>query len=202
MNSTSAWLAYRENIKSVEIKSGVTSIGNYAFSGCSSLTSVTIPDSVTSIGDSAFSGCSSLTSVSIPDSVTSIGDRAFFGCKSLTSVTIPDSVTSIGDYAFDGCSSLTSVSIPDGVTSIGDYAFAGCCSLKDVYYSGAESKWRESDISIWCFFQTFAVIHYAVEDIHPDYIFHSYHDTLTSFDNPMFDVIFKPITSPRSASAG
>ena len=66
-----------------------------------------IPDGVTSIGEYAFSMCSSLTDVNIPDSVTSIGEEAFFGCSSLTSVTIPDSVTSIGEEAFWGCESLT-----------------------------------------------------------------------------------------------
>ena len=85
-----------------EIQDGVTSIGGWAFYGCSSLTSVTIPDGVTSIGDDAFEGCSSLTSVTIPDGVTSIGVSAFYGCSSLTTVTIPDSVTSIRDWAFDG----------------------------------------------------------------------------------------------------
>ena len=84
-----------------EIQYGVTSIGGWAFYGCSSLTSVTIPDGVTSIGDDAFEGCSSLTSVTIPHSVTSIGYAAFYGCSSLTTVTIPDSV-SIRDGAFDG----------------------------------------------------------------------------------------------------
>ena len=107
----------------------LTTIGNYAFRDCRSLTSVTIPDSVTTIGDQAFAYCYDLTSVTIPDSVTTIGNYAFSGCRSLTSVTIPDSVTSIGASAFDSCSSLTSVTIPDSVTTIGDKAFTSCSSL-------------------------------------------------------------------------
>ena len=114
------------------IPDSMTSIGSYAFYGCSGLTSVTIPDSVTSIGERAFYNCSGLTSVTIGNSVTSIGSSAFAGCSGLTSVTIPDSVTSIGSYAFAGCSGLTSVTIPDSVTSIGSYAFYNCYKLVEV----------------------------------------------------------------------
>jgi hypothetical protein len=100
-----------------------TTIGQYAFCECSSLTSVVIPDSVTSIGDSAFFYCTGLTSIVIPDSVTSIDSGAFQSCSSLTSIVIPDSVTSIGSSAFYACSGLTSVVIPDSVTSIDSGAF-------------------------------------------------------------------------------
>jgi hypothetical protein len=119
-------------LTSLNIPEGVTSIGDYAFEGCSSLTSIAIPEGVTSIGNYAFFNCSSLTSIDIPESVTSIGDSAFFHCSSLTSIDIPEGVTSIGDNVFGGCSSLTSIDIPEGVTSIGSYAFYGCSSLASI----------------------------------------------------------------------
>ena len=120
------------SLSSLVIPDSVTSIENSAFEGCSSLSSLVIPDSVTSIGDRAFGDCSSLGSLVIPDSVTSIGDSALYGCSSLSSIVIPDSVTSIGDRTFGDCSSLGSLVIPDSVTSIGDYVFLSCSSLTDI----------------------------------------------------------------------
>ena len=64
----------------------MTSIGDYAFYDCSSLTSITIPNSVTSIGVYTFFGCSSLTSITFPNSVTWINEGAFHNCKNLENV--------------------------------------------------------------------------------------------------------------------
>ena len=126
------WAAAQEYIQSVVIESGVTSIGDDAFYGCTVLTSVTIPGSVTDIGGSAFEDCTGLTRVVLPHGVTSIGMYAFDRCSALTDVTIPNSVTMIGDGAFYGCTGLANVTIPDGVTSIGDYTFEDCSSLTSV----------------------------------------------------------------------
>ena len=117
---------------------GLTSIGERAFDGCSGLTSMEIPASVTSIGRSAFADCSGLTSVEIPAGVTSIGDSAFYGCSGLISVEIPASVTSIGWAAFSGCSGLT------------------------VYYQGELARWCEGD---WTYLMKFCDILYINGDL-------------------------------------
>ena len=130
--SLPAWRQYKENIRTVIISEGVTSIGNYAFSGCANLSGITIPSGVTSIGNHAFMGCADLSSITIPSGVTSIGNRAFSDCTGLSSVTIPTSVTSIGNDAFYGCSSLGGITIPSGVTSIGNWAFSYCSSLSSI----------------------------------------------------------------------
>ena len=105
-----------------------------AYPAGKSVESYEIPDSVTSIGDDAFSGCTSLTSITIPDSVTQIGAYTFYECTSLTSVMIPDSVTTIGFWSFRGCQSLTSITIPKNVSSIDNHSFYDCSLLADVYF--------------------------------------------------------------------
>ncbi|MCI6252994.1 MAG: leucine-rich repeat domain-containing protein, partial [Bacteroidales bacterium] len=118
--------------KNSHIPNSVTSLGDYCFAGCSSLTSITIPNSVTSLGDRCFYGCSSLTSITIPNSVTSLGDECFSYCSSLTSITIPNSVTSLSYCCFSGCSSLTFITIPNSVMSIGEACFSYCSSLTSI----------------------------------------------------------------------
>ena len=110
----SPWFDYNESVKTVKIESGVTTIGNYAFFGCSRMTSITLPSSLTSIGEYAFCSCESLTSVTLPSGLTSIGSLAFYYCESLTSITIPADVTAIEYGAFFGCSSLTAINVDSG----------------------------------------------------------------------------------------
>ena len=131
------------SVKKVVIKDGVTSIGNFAFYNCTSLTSITIPDSVTSIELAAFNNCNNLTSITIPDSVTSIGDSAFELCNKLSSITLSNNITSIGNWAFHGCH-LTSITIPDSVTSIGAMAFYSCSNLQTISLS-CKSSLKKSD---------------------------------------------------------
>ena len=132
------------------IPNSVTTIGNYAFVACDSLTCVTIGDSVTTIGEGAFARCTSLTNVTIPDSVTTIGSSAFWVCNSLTSVTIPDSITTIGYLAFADCESLTSVYCKATTPpSLGNNAFRYNHSGRKIYVPRgcgsaykAASNWR------------------------------------------------------------
>ena len=102
---------------------------NTLIQGCNT---TVIPNNVTSIGDYAFEGCTGLTSITIPNSVMNIGEYAFYDCTGLTSITIPNSVTSIGEGTFSDCTGLTSITIPNSVTNIGEYAFSYCTGLTSI----------------------------------------------------------------------
>lgn len=158
------WRSFRDQITSVVVSPGVTSIGNLAFTRFSKLIHVDIADSVVSIGEQAFSDCSRLTDITVPQSVTYIGVKAFdsctnlssitlstnnitsirpytfSGCSELSSIVIPDGVTSIQSGAFFNCTKLTSITIPGSVTSIGSNVFDGCTSLNDIRYSGTSES--------------------------------------------------------------
>ena len=164
MSGHQPWRSFRDQITSVVVSPGITSIGNCAFTLFSKLIHVDIADSVVSIGEGVFSECSSLTNITVPQSVTYIGVNAFdsctnlssitlstnnitsirshtfSGCSKLSSIVIPDGVTSIQSGAFFNCTKLTSITIPGSVTSIGSNVFDGCTSLNDIRYSGTSES--------------------------------------------------------------
>lgn len=164
MSSNQPWHSFRDQITSVVVSPGVTSIGNLAFALSRNIIHVDIADSVVSIGEQAFFKCSSLTNITVPQSVTYIGVNAFdsctklssitlstnnitsirphtfSGCSELSSIVIPDGVTSIQSGAFFNCTKLTSITIPGSVTSIGSNVFDGCTSLNDISYSGTSES--------------------------------------------------------------
>ena len=138
--SDQPWYSFKQQITSVVIHPGVTSIGECAFSWFPKLTHVDIADSVISIGGNAFKSCSSLTNITIPQNVTYIGGLAFSRCTSLSSITLSNNITSIGNAAFKNCTNLTSITIPSSVISIGSNVFDGCTRLNDIRYSGTSEN--------------------------------------------------------------
>lgn len=125
------------SLEEIRMPDSVISIGHYAFRYCSKLISINIPVNVKSIEDGAFEGCSGLETISIPSGVTRIGSFVFLNCNSLSKISMPSGITVIGVSAFSGCSSLSSISIPASVTSIGGDAF-GNCNLQSIYYQSDE----------------------------------------------------------------
>ena len=153
------WKPYREEIQTVIIKDGVTSIGNYAFYYCSALAQVTIPNSVESIGSAAFYYCKVLTEVTIGSSVTSIGNSAFSMCFALTAINVANgniAYCSIDGILFNIDKTLlvkypankpeTAYTIPNTVISIGNSAFDRCKTLTKVTIGNNVTK-----IGNWAF---------------------------------------------------
>ena len=125
----------RNDIVSVVVGSGVTSLGRDAFAWVSSLTNIVIPAGVINIGEGALAG-TAITSINIPSTVTNIGVSAFQACSGLTNVVIPNSVINIDRYAFLDCTNLNNVTIGQNVSSLGHSVFANCSNLTTVKFYG------------------------------------------------------------------
>ncbi|EDR29443.1 hypothetical protein EDI_014330 [Entamoeba dispar SAW760] len=122
----------KKDINEFIIPSSITKLGEYCFSGCSTLTSITIPSSISEIGDSCFDECITLKSINVPSSISEIGNWCFYECTSLTSIIIPTSISELGYDCFKGCYSLTSINLPSSINEIGYECFKYCSSLTSI----------------------------------------------------------------------
>ncbi|MBQ6273367.1 MAG: leucine-rich repeat protein, partial [Oscillospiraceae bacterium] len=131
------WYPYRSSVTQVRLAK-VTTVGDYAFRGCTKLSSASFPSDLTYLGVRAFAGCSSLAAVywAAPSytNLTEIPAACFSGCTALQSFTVPKKCTVIGQGAFSGCDALTTVSFPEGsaLTTVGKRAFYSCDNLKNI----------------------------------------------------------------------
>ena len=126
----------------------ISHINASAFYGCSSLNEVYINDEITNIDRSAFERCTSLSIINLPSSLTNIESSAFKGCTSLYSINLPSSLTNIGSSAFEGCTSLIAVNLPSSITNIESSAFKGCTKLENVRF-GESTKLKVLSDSIF-----------------------------------------------------
>lgn len=146
-----------QEITTLEIPSGITSIGDGVFLSSNSLTNLTLSSKVTSIGESAFRNCSNLKDVRYyiyddlatyiqkghPAFYVNCGIKYYWNNQEITTLEIPTSVTSIGIHAFYGCNGLTSIEFPSNLSSIGDWAFASCRGLTSVNLPSSITKMGE-----------------------------------------------------------
>ncbi len=131
----------------------VNKVGEYAFSGCSSLLSVNLASSIKSIEYKAFENCKKLSELQLSNNLESIGAYAFYGCEALKEIELPDTVNSVAEQAFAYCTALTKIVIPSNVTTIKSKAFDWCGSLK-IYcevgekQSGWDTNWNYSKCEV------------------------------------------------------
>lgn len=140
------------NIKSIIIQSGVTSIGENAFRGCSCLNSISMSDTITVIGNYSFYLCSALKKIVFPNSLKKIGICAFYGASSLNSIVFGESLKTIDNAAFQYCEQLSSISLPNSVTSIGKGTFLYCSALSNIFLPDSVSQIGDSaftDTAFW-----------------------------------------------------
>ena len=131
---------YNDNIKSVIIGEGITSISyDGIFRSDKNLVSVTLPESLTDLGNSTFEYCSNLTTINLPGKLTNIGQEVFSYCSSLSSINLPEGITSIGQEAFSKCTSLSEITWPTNITRIEAGTFSGCNNLTSFDFSNITS---------------------------------------------------------------
>ena len=151
------WYTFKDDINTISIGSGITTLGAYAFNDCFNVTSVSIPTSVTTMASGVFDDCKALTSYSYAGTIANWLGITFSGTSSnpmyyvkkcyvngtseISDLVIPNGTTAIKNYAFYNCSGLTSVTLPASLTSSGSAAFSTCTNIANVNFLGNIDQW-------------------------------------------------------------
>lgn len=133
------------NLKRALLPAEVKELGEYTYSGCTSLIDATVPENATYIGEYSFYGCEALTYADIPASVKEIGEHAFankYGKNGLLTANLSN-VEKMGPYAFYRTNLTGSIDI-SSLTSVPDYAFTGCNNLEKALLSSRLDSIGES----------------------------------------------------------
>ena len=132
--------AYCTSLSDIALPKTVETIGRAAFHSCWGLKSFVLPPLIQKIEIATFSDCVNLTSFTFNTKVNAIDNYAFYGCTSLLSIDIPYSVRTIGRHTFEGCKSLKTVVLPINIAGVDNYAFRNCTSLESITFPGNKVK--------------------------------------------------------------
>lgn len=137
------WYSYRDQIERIVVEDGISVLGDYSFSGCSSVTSVSLPNSLNELGAGCFFLCLKLETINLPSSIHTFKESAFYYCSSLTTITIPEGVTELtASNLFDQCNSLTSITLPSTLKKLGgDYSSNTFYHISNIYFNGTLKQW-------------------------------------------------------------
>lgn len=152
---------YLSTITSIEVPDSVTSIGEMAFLGCTSLKSVKLSTGVAKIDKNAFGSCSALQEIQVAKDNPNFSSLngvlyskkqdtlvIYPAAKTDAAYIIPSGVTSVAMYAFSENPYLETLTIPNSLIKVGDSAFYNCKNLRAVSYNGTEEKWNQITIGL------------------------------------------------------
>lgn len=152
---------YLSTITSIEVPDSVTSIGEMAFLGCTSLKSVKLSTRVAKIDKNAFGSCSALQEIQVAKDNPNFSSLngvlyskkqdtlvIYPAAKTDAAYIIPSNVTSVAMYAFSENPYLETLTIPNSLIKVGDSAFYNCKNLRAVSYNGTEEEWNQITIGL------------------------------------------------------
>jgi len=132
------------NLTTVTLPDGLTTIGSHAFADCVNLVMIALPEGLTNIGVNTFRNCQNLALTALPDGLQFINSYAFYNCYNLTLTALPDGLLTIGPCAFYDCYNIKLTALPDGVKDVNVGAFIGCTGLTTVSMPGVTTIWNEA----------------------------------------------------------